>query len=219
MKKSKVYLWLLFTVMSLSVQAERVVEISEKRWSQKDSAVMFDLAKDQFVVLISSGLYQDGEEKEGIFYSREVALTPSLDTIFYQRYRLVSPILSSDHVSFLHEESIAQKLVVPKTLLEKVRPVDMNEKLAQLKEVNEVLRFMLDTLVYGEDLKRVREIAPERMSKMEKMKLVLSGKLEPYKKRVWLIDRRYITADSVLLLEVKPTWMDSGFARKKRNLN
>lgn len=79
--------------------------------------------------------------------------------------------------------------------------------------------FMLDTLVYGEDLKRVREIAPEGMSKMEKMKLVLSGKLEPYKKRVWLIDRRYITADSVLLLEVQPTWMDSGFARKKRNLN
>ena len=52
---------------------------------------------------------------------------------------------------------------------------------------------------------------------MEKMKLVLSGKLEPYKKRVWLIDRRYITADSVLLLEVQPTWMDGGFARKKRN--
>ncbi|WP_065219403.1 MULTISPECIES: hypothetical protein [Butyricimonas] len=217
MKKSKVYLWLLFTAMSLSVQAERVVEISEKRWSQKDSAVMFNLAKDQFVVLISSGLYQDGEEKEGIFYSREFALTPSLDTIFYQRYRLVSPILSSDYVFFLHEESVAQKLVVPKTLLEKVRPVDMNEKLAQLKEANEVLRFMLDTLVYGEDLKRVREIAPEGMSKMEKMKLVLSGKLEPYKKRVWLIDRRYITADSVLLLEVKSTWMDGGFARKKRN--
>lgn len=215
MKKMVVYLSLLFTAMSLSVQAERILEVSEESSNQKDSVAMLDPAKDLFIILMPDGLYQKGVKKEGIFHGKEFALTQSLDTIFYQTYWLVSPVLSSDHVSFQHEESVAKKLVVSKALLEKIKPIDMNKKLAQLKDVNAMLCFMLDTLAYGSDLKRVREVMPEGISNMERMKLILSGKLKPYEKRVWLIDRRHITADSVLLLEVKPTWITDGFAPRK----
>lgn len=51
------------------------------------------------------------------------------------------------------------------------------------------------------------------MWQQDKLILILSGKLKPYEKRVWLIDRRYITADSVLLLEVEPTWITDGFSK------
>ena len=91
----------------------------------------------------------------------------------------------------------------------------MNKKFEQFRNFRDAYNFLCDTLVYGENLKQVREYLLENARWDTELKL--RDKIRPYVKRIWLIDTRYITTDSLTLFQVDPARSSGGFSpRKKR---
>ena len=115
----------------------------------------------------------------------------------------------------MYDEYFHKKLVLPKTFLQKVKLLDMNKKFTQFRNFRDTYNFLCDTLVYGENLKRVREYLPENAS--WSTELEMRDKIAPYIKRIWLIDTRYITTDSLILLQVSPAKSSGGFSPQKKH--
>ena len=62
--------------------------------------------------------------------------------------------------------------------------------------------------------KKIGEYLPENAS--WSTELEMRDKIAPYMKRIWLIDTRYITTDSLTLLQVRPVKSSGGFSPQKK---
>ena len=171
----------------------------------KDS-LMPNPANDHFVILTSDTVLGKENQRywktiDADIYRCEAQTVQSAGTktenIFEIRYlvRLGDDIVFQfDH----YQPSPYKKVVLPKAFLQKVKLINFEEKLPRLNDFGKFLHFG-DTLTYGKDLRQVKKLRAEAKDKFD---IELVSKLKPYQKRIWLIDRRYITADSVTLLEV-----------------
>ena len=171
----------------------------------KDS-LMPNPANDHFVILTSDTVL--GKENQRYWKSidadiyRFEAQTSQLagtkkENIFDIRYM----VRLGDDLVFMfnhYQPSPYKKVVLPKAFLQQVKLINFDEELPRLNDFGKFLHFG-DTLHYGKNLQQVEKL---RAASEDKFDIELDSKLKPYQKRIWLIDRRYITADSVTLLEV-----------------
>ena len=184
----------------------------------KDS--LYNPEKDVFIILTPDTVSRRDGDEEGIFClerlsGRKNEITGYYDTIRGLDYMLESPARGIADLLLMYDEYFHKKLVLPKTFLQKVKLLDMNKKFAQFRNFRDTYNFLCDTLVYGENLKRVREYLPENAS--WSTELEMRDKIAPYIKRIWLIDTRYITTDSLILLQVSPAKSSGGFSPQKKH--
>lgn len=102
---------------------------------------------------------------------------------------------------FNHCKSQHKEIVLPKAFLQQIKFFDLDKDFARYENDDMEINYLLDKLHYGKDLERVKKLRAAKSSQ-DKLGLQLYEKTKPYEKRVWLIDRRNITTDSVTLLEV-----------------
>ena len=184
----------------------------------KDS--LYNPEKDVFIILTPDTVSRRDGDEEGIFClerlsGRKNEITGYYDTIRGLDYMLESPARGIADLLLMYDEYFHNKLVLPKTFLQKVKLLDMNKKFAQFRNFRDTYNFLCDTLVYGENLKRVREYLPENAS--WSTELEMRDKIAPYIKRIWLIDTRYITTDSLTLLQVSPVKSSGCFSPQKKH--
>lgn len=174
---------------------------------EKDRVKMPD--RNDWFIILTSDTVADG--KEGIFRSERVCDLPLNANPGYSSFEICYELRSeerniSEHY-FTYRKSEAKeapehlqmrKLVLPKRFLENVNLIDLDAKFLQFKDVNEVRAFFLDLLMFEEG---------SRLIDM----LIKRSKRKP----VWLIDRRYETKDTVLLLEVSPGFVLDRFGVQK----
>ena len=184
----------------------------------KDS--VYNPEKDVFIILTPDTVSRRDGDEEGIFClerlsGRKNEITGNYDTIRGLDYMLESPARGIADLLLMYDEYFHKKLVLPKTFLQKVKLLDMNKKFAQFRNFRDTYNFLCDTLVYGENLKRVREHLPENARWDTEWKV--RDKIGPYMKRIWLIDTRYITTDSLTLLQVSPAKSSGCFSPQKKH--
>ena len=183
----------------------------------KDS--LYNPEKDVFIILTPDTVSRREGDDEGIFYlerfpRQKNKITGCYDTIRCLDYMLESSARGIADLLLAYDEYFDKKLVLPKTFLQKVKLLDMNKKFVQFKDFRDAYNFLCDTLLYGENLKRVREHLPENARWDTEWKV--RDKIGPYMKRIWLIDTRYITTDSLTLLQVRPVKSSGGFSPQKK---
>ena len=211
--------WILITLV-LSMYGQ--VNVSEnfshlEELMRKDS--VYNPERDVFIILTPDTVSQRNGDEEGIFYferlsGRKNEITGCYDTIRGLDYMLESPARGIADLLLVYDEYFDKKLVLPKTFLQKVKLLDMNKKIAQFRDFCDAYNFLCDTLVYGENLKRVREYVLKNARWDTEWKM--RDKILPYMKRIWLIDTRYITTDSLTLLQVCLTKSSGGFSPQKK---
>ena len=184
----------------------------------KDS--LYNPEKDVFIILTPDTVSRREGDDEGIFYlerfpRQKNKITGCYDTIRCLDYMLESPARGIADLLLAYDEYFDKKLILPKTFLQKVKLLDMNKKFVQFKDFRDAYNFLCDTLLYGENLKRVREYLPENARWDTEWKV--RDKIGPYMKRIWLIDTRYITTDSLTLLQVSPAKSSGCFSPQKKH--
>ncbi len=211
--------WILITlVLSMYGQVNVLESFSPlEELLHKDSVC--NPEKDVFIILTPDAVSRRDGDEEGIFYlerlsGRKNEITGCYDTIRGLDYMLESPARGIADLLLVYDEYFDKKLVLPKTFLQKVKLLDMNEKFVQFKDFRDAYNFLCDTLLYGENLRRVRECVPEDASYLDIKKA--RDKIALYMKRIWLIDTRYITTDSLTLLQVRPVKSSGGFSPQKK---
>ena len=212
--------WILITLV-LSMYGQ--VNVSEnfshlEELMRKDS--VYNPERDVFIILTPDTVSRRNGDEEGIFYLERLPrqkneITGCYDTIRCLDYMLESSARGIADLLLVYDEYFDKKLVLPKTFLQKVKLLDMNKKFVQFKDFRDAYNFLCDTLLYGENLKRVREYVPEDASYLDIKKA--RDKIGPYMKRIWLSDTRYITTDSLTLLQVRPVKSSGGFSPKKKH--
>ena len=165
----------------------------------KDS--VYDSEKDVFIILTPDTVLQRDGDEEGIFClerlsGRKNEITGHYDTIRGLDYMLESSARGIADLLLMYDEYF-------------------HKKFTQFRNFRDTYNFLCDTLVYGENLKRVREYLPENAS--WSTELEMRDKIAPYIKRIWLIDTRYITTDSLILLQVSPAKSSGGFSPQKKH--
>ena len=75
--------------------------------------------------------------------------------------------------------------------------MDFDGILSRVKNAEEWYKY-LDTLNYGEDVKQIEKLRESGASPFE---VTMKG-YDYYRKRIWFIDRRYMTADSITLFDM-----------------
>lgn len=183
----------------------------------KDS--VYSPEKDVFIILTPDTVLRRVGDDEGIFclerFPRQKnEMTGCYDTIRCLDYMLESPARGIVDLLLAYDEYFDKKLVLHKTFLQKVKLLDMNKKFMQFKDFRDAYNFLCDTLIYGENLKQVREYLPENARWDTEWKV--RDKIGPYMKRIWLIDTRNITTDSLTLLQVRPVKSSGGFSPQKK---
>ena len=199
-----IILLILGVVMIASPQSVKA-QTAKHEQVAKDS-LMPNPAKDHFVILTSDTVL--GKENQRYWKTinadiyRFEAQTSQLagtkeENIFDIRYM----VRLGDDLVFMfnhYQPSPYKKVVLPKAFLQQVKLINFDEELPRLNDFGNFLHFG-DTLHYGKNLRQVEKL---RAASEDKFDIELDSKLKPYQKRIWLIDRRYITADSVTLFEV-----------------
>ena len=200
------YIALLIFGMAMIASPQSVTAQMAKHEPIAKDSLMPNPAKDHFVILTSDTVLGKENQRywktiDADIYRFEAQTVQSAGTktenIFEIRYlvRLGDDIVFQfDH----YQPSPYKKVVLPKAFLQQVKLINFDEELPRLNDFGNFLHFD-DTLTYGKDLRQVKKL---RAASKDKFDIELVSKLKPYQKRIWLIDRRYITADSVTLLEV-----------------
>lgn len=186
---------------------KNTTNFSSEVTEEKDSVKMPD--RNDWFIILTSDTIADG--KEGIFRSERVCDPPVNANPGYSRfeirYELISEARNISEHYFTYSKSEAKeapkhlqmrKLVLSKRFLENVNLIDLDVKFLQFKDVNEVRTFFLDLLMFEEGSRLIDTFV--NRSK---------------RKSVWLIDRRYETKDTVLLLEVSPGFVLDRFGVQK----
>lgn len=184
-------------------------------------SLMPDAKNDHFVILTSDTvLYKEQAKHWWEFVKGKVfrheALTQQSAGIKTEEIYTIDYIVHRDGkivFMFDHWQPEHRKVVLPKAILKEITPIDINEKFPWLGDNESTIKF-IDSLWYGRDLGKVEKLRASANSD-DKWEIELAPKLKEHEKRIWLIDRRYITADSVTLLEVWPMNPPRGF--KERN--
>lgn len=213
--------WILITlVLSMYGQVNVLANFSPlEELSRKDS--VYNPEKDVFIILTPDTVSRRDSDDEGIFClerlsGRKNEITGCYDTIRGLDYMLESPARGIADLLLMYDEYFHKKLILPKTFLQKVKLLDMNKKFEQFRNFRDAYYFLCDTLVYGENLKQVREFLPENARWDTELKV--RDKIRPYVKRIWLIDIRYITIDSLTLLQVSPAKSSGGFSPQRKRV-
>lgn len=186
---------LLFVLMNMVCLQANCLEKSQCT----DTLALPDV-NDVFFLLTSDSVAVE----EGIFRNEYIA--PTLEegvTVHHIDYELFSKSRKIKRHGFYWEQSLqgtqerdCRKLVLPKDFLQKITPVDWDEKFKEFKDVNE-LRDFLHPMMFIFDLKK------ESLQEIQQRHATWKQE----RKRVWVIDRRYMTEDEMLLLEVKPGYV------------
>ena len=174
----------------------------------QDSTIIPHPEKDQFMILTSDTVMVYVQNpptvREGIvcrerIYENDTAKIPACERQyeFVYRSRNIWPyFLRCKKSKADTSASPYTKVVLPKTFLQKIKPMDFDEILSRVKNAEEWYKY-LDTLNYGENVKQIEKLRESGASAFE---VLMKG--DNYRKRIWLIDRRYITADSITLFDM-----------------
>ena len=197
---------LLAVVASIATRvfAQKSNESNPQSRVQRDSIVMPDPKKDQFAILTSGAVFVNPKPfpseaiTEGIVRVENTYIGDSeIDFYMISVSRGIADIgfacYESDSLG--HTDVIA--VTLPKSFLQEIKLMDLDEKFSRVKNYSEWIECH-DSLLFGEDLGRVKKLRegvpyPYVECAEETIKL---------KKEIWLIDRRYMTADSITLYKV-----------------
>ena len=166
--------------------------------------------KDDFFVILTSDtvLVQDNikhwKSIDGEIFRFEAQTRQSAGSTENEVYVTDYRFRRGDGFVFLfdhYQPSPYKKVVLPKAFLRNVQLIDLEAKFSSVKNDDAAINRLLDTLSYGKDLGHVKKLC-KAANPQDKLGLQLARELKPYEKRIWLIDRRYMTTDSVTLLEV-----------------
>ena len=175
----------------------------------QDSTIMPNPEKDQFMILTSDTVIVYVQNPPTVrerivcmerIYENDTAKIPvrKRDYKFVPRSRNIWPyFLRCKKSTADTSTSPYTKVVLPKAFLQKIKPMDFDGILSRVKNAEEWYKY-LDTLNYGEDVKQIEKLRESGASPFE---VTMKG-YDYYRKRIWLIDRRYMTADSITLFDM-----------------